>query len=468
MRPMTRRQFLQIGAGSLGAATLGTGALLTVVAGAAPRPGGGGGSGGTVVRNELQIPAAWGGGTLTAQAGVEAIGTGRTTNALRYNNQFPGPTIVVDKGSTFTAVLDNQLADHSMIHWHGLVVPEIHDGQPQDAVPAKGTRTYGPFPVDQRASLNFYHPHPHQHTASQVYFGLAGAFVIRDLDGEEADLPAVVREVPLLIRDASFDSAGNLAYGGKASGFLGKEPMVNGTLAPSLLVDRGIYRFRIVNAATARIFRLSLAGLTMHLIGNDGGLLPEAVAVETIDLSPGERADVLVDFRTAATKTAALRCALAGWTLLEFQVSDVVASSGSLVLPSPLSTITALPAPSGPVRRISFDGMTRVNGKVYDPNTPLFTVPAGVVEDWMFTTNGNAPHPVHVHGASFQVQGRTGGRGGVFPWEAGWKDTVLLHDGESVTVRLRFEDWQKGNRYLIHCHKLEHEDAGMMARFDVV
>jgi FtsP/CotA-like multicopper oxidase with cupredoxin domain len=60
------------------------------------------------------------------------------------------------------------------------------------------------------------------------------------------------------------------------------------------------------------------------------------------------------------------------------------------------------------------------------------------------------------------------GRARLFPWEGGWKDTVLLNDGETVAVKIRFEPWQRGQRYLIHCHKLEHEDAGMMAAFTVV
>ena len=297
-----------------------------------------------------------------------------------------------------------------------------------------------------------------------MYAGLAGAFVIRDEAGEEAVLPPAV-EVPLIIRDASFDSSGNLSYGGKASGFLGKEPMVNGTLAPALAVSRSVYRFRIVNAATARIFRLTIPGVPMHLIGNDGGLLPAASTPDTIDLSPGERADVLVDFRPVTLATAALRCGLAGWTLVEFTIPGSPVA-GSVELPSPLSTISLLGEPARR-RQISFDGMTRVNGRLFDPERPMFTVPAGDVEEWTFTTNGNAPHPVHVHGASFQVVQRTGGRGRLYPWEAGWKDTVLLNDGESVTVRIRFAAWQAGERYLIHCHKLEHEDAGMMARFDV-
>ena len=461
MSPMTRRQFLQIGAVGVGAASLGTGAL-SLVAGAAPR----GGGGTPTTRNKLTIPIGLAGSSLVAQAGRIGIGGGRETDVLLYNGQFPGPTIEVAKGSSFAATLTNRLADPSMIHWHGLIVPTAVDGQPQDAVPGDGgTKEYA-FPVNQRASLNFYHPHPHHHTGSQVYFGLAGAFIVRDdgSGGEEAFL-LNVPEYPLVVRDASFDSTKNLAYGGKASGFLGKEPMVNGTLAPYLDVDRAVTRFRIVNAATARIFRLTIPGLSMRIIGNDGGLLRAPFDLTTIDLSPGERVDVLVDLRATAAPIL-LRCALAGWDLLELRPTTTIVTDEPSI-PEPLSSPEVLGAPVT-TRQFSFDGMTRINGKVYDPDVPLFTVPAGQVEEWTFTTNGNAPHPVHVHGASFQVIDRTGGRNARFPWETGWKDTVLLNDGETVKVRIRFAAEQAGERYLIHCHKLEHEDAGMMARFDVV
>jgi len=81
--------------------------------------------------------------------------------------------------------------------------------------------------------------------------------------------------------------------------------------------------------------------------------------------------------------------------------------------------------------------MSRINGNVYDINRIDFQVPFGQTELWRFTTGGNAPHPVHVHGASFQVVSRSGGRGVLYPWEQGWKDTVLLQDGESVDVLVR-------------------------------
>jgi FtsP/CotA-like multicopper oxidase with cupredoxin domain len=131
-----------------------------------------------------------------------------------------------------------------------------------------------------------------------------------------------------------------------------------------------------------------------------------------------------------------------------------------------LSTITRLTNPVR-TREFSFDGMGKINGKEYALNRIDFQVPFGQVERWRFKTGGNAPHPVHVHGASFQVQSRTDGRGNmVFPWEAGWKDTVLLQDRETVEVLVRFDGYR--GLYLMHCHKLEHEDAGMMTNFEVI
>jgi FtsP/CotA-like multicopper oxidase with cupredoxin domain len=74
-----------------------------------------------------------------------------------------------------------------------------------------------------------------------------------------------------------------------------------------------------------------------------------------------------------------------------------------------------------------------------------------------------------VHGASFQLVSRTGGRGRVLPWETGWKDTVLLNDKETVDILIRFDHFhgEYDGQYVIHCHQLEHEGAGMMANFVV-
>ncbi len=56
--------------------------------------------------------------------------------------------------------------------------------------------------------------------------------------------------------------------------------------------------------------------------------------------------------------------------------------------------------------------------------------------------------------------------GRLFPWEGGWKDTVLLNDKETVDVLIRFDRYR--GLYVMHCHQLEHESMGMMANFEVV
>lgn len=413
-----------------------------------------------VTRNWLRIPPTTSpeGLTLTAAPAVTDLG-GTSSKVLAYNASMPGPTIVATRGDAATIRLVNGLSEPTITHWHGLVVGEEDDGGPFFSVAPGGSFDYA-FTVGQRAGLNFYHPHPHMLTGKQVNLGLAGAFIVRDAEEAALGLPTGAREVPLLLRDATLDSLGNVVYKPRSGGFDGQIPLVNGTRDPVLAVDGEVYRFRIVNGANARIFALTMSdGSAFTLIGNDGGLLEAPATLTRIDLAPGERADVLVSF--AGVKTRTLRDARSGWALLEFRV--IAAGAGQI----PSLALPAIPTLSTPMttRTFSFDGMSRINGRVFAHDRIDFEVPFGVTERWRFSTNGNAPHPVHVHGASFQVQSRSGGRGRVFEWERGWKDTVLLEDGETVDVLIRFDGFR--GRYVIHCHKLEHEDMGMMAAFRV-
>src|SRR6266508_2099037 len=376
---------------------------------------------GTVTRYPLHLPPTTAPASLTlAEApAVVDLGGGSHSNVWAYNGFFPGPSIVARSGDTASIHLVNGLSEETITHWHGMIVDERNDGGPRYAIAPGASYDYA-FTINQRACLNWYHPHPHMLTGEQVNLGLAGAFIVRDSVEDALGLPFGAHEVPLIIRDATLDSAGNLQYKPRSGGFDGQIPLVNGTRNPYLAVDQSVYRFRVLNGANARIFGLALSsGAPFTLIGNDGGLL---------------------EFRVVAPGTG---------------------SVPTLSLP----TITKL---SNPVttRTFSFDGMSKINGKLFDLNRIDFQVPFGQTERWRFITNGNAPHPVHIHGASFQVQSRTGGRGQVFPWERGWKDTVLLEDRETVEVLIRFDAFR--GKYLIHCHKLEHEDMGMMSNFEVV
>jgi FtsP/CotA-like multicopper oxidase with cupredoxin domain len=457
---LSRRAFLGATAGS--AAWFAAGGLSGLFTGAtmaarAPAP----------TRNPLYLPPTSSPTAFQLSAAPSRVdlGGGKLSNAWTYNGLMPGPTLRARTGDSATITLRNGLpTEPTITHWHGMLVDHPNDGHPMAAIAPGGTYAYS-FPIRNRAALNWYHPHPHMLTGEQVALGLAGAFIINDPVEDALHLPGGSHEVPLVIRDTTFDNTGNMAYKPRSGGFLGNVPLVNGTRDPYLDVDTALYRFRVLGGANARIFRLGLSsGAAFRLIGNDGGLLESASSITTADLAPGERLDLLVDFRALPVGTKVLlRDSLAGWDLLEFRVTRNV--SDTTVIPTALSTITRLTNPLT-TRSFSFDGMTKINGREYDMNRIDFDVPFGQVERWRFTTNGNAPHPVHVHGASFQVVSRSGGRNQTFPWETGWKDTVLLNDRETVEVLIRFDSYR--GLYLMHCHKLEHEDMGMMSNFVVV
>jgi len=89
------------------------------------------------------------------------------------------------------------------------------------------------------------------------------------------------------------------------------------------------------------------------------------------------------------------------------------------------------------------------------------------------------PHPIHVHGVQFRVierrispqdvRARQVAPAGLGPQDLGSTDTVLVWPGETVRIAMDFaQPFQGEQRYMVHCHNLEHEDMGMMLAFAVV
>ena len=288
---LTRRTFVRGAAAAV--AALGAGGVPWTVL--AQRGGGGGGA---VSRNPLYKPPIFSPNIgLRAAPAVVDVGGGKLSSVLAYNGVLPGPTFHAQRGDSAGILFTNGLGEATTVHWHGMIVPGgATDGHPRYTVAPTASQPYN-FTINQRACLNWYHPHPHMLTGKQVNLGLAGAFIVNDPEEAALGLPSGAYEVPLILRDANFDSAGNLAYNPTSSGFFGKTALVNGTRDPYLAVDRGVYRFRVLNGSNARVFRIALSnGALFTVIGNDGGLLPSAAQVPAIEFGPGERLDLLVDF----------------------------------------------------------------------------------------------------------------------------------------------------------------------------
>ena len=115
---------------------------------------------------------------------------------------------------------------------------------------------------------------------------------------------------------------------------------------------------------------------------------------------------------------------------------------------------------------MNMTGMHRINGKTYEKNRIDETVAANTTEIWVFdNSQGNEPHPIHLHGVHFQLWERSGGRGQIIASESGWKDTVLVMPGEIVKIIIPFSTLT--GVFVFHCHNLEHEDDGMMLQYQL-
>ena len=415
------------------------------------------------------------------------IGGGLLAPVWAINGQVPSPLLRVRRGEPFRVTLRNQLPQDLILHWHGLAPPEDMDGHPRFAVGPGGSWAYD-FTVEDRAGTYWYHSHTHHHTAEQTYRGIAGLLLVDDDEEAALDLPTGPREIPLILQDRRVDGSGIPFYSpvgpSLMAGYMGTEPFGNGVRRPFLEVDSALYRFRVLNGSNARIFRLGTReGRPLVLIGNDGGLIDEPHSLPWVDVAPAERVDVLLDLRDLEPGERVLLRSLpftmqggmgfmGGANLqgdpldaLELRITRKVEDSASIPL--------VLPPVPGPdvgsavrerIFRFTSQQMDhRINGRRFEIDRIDERVPFGETEIWTFINESGLPHPVHLHATHFRVVSRSGGRGQIFPWETGRKDTVLLHPFETVRVALRFTAHR--GLFLLHCHNLEHEDMGMMANF---
>jgi FtsP/CotA-like multicopper oxidase with cupredoxin domain len=444
---------------------------------------------------------------VTQRVAEVEILPGVRTPILGYDGIFPGPTFETRRGRPVVVRHRNELPVPTVVHLHGGHTPAEHDGWPLDLVLpvgdtsdwsghhgmvgdlAAGEREHR-YPNDQRAATLWYHDHRMDFTAPAVYRGLAGFHIVRDDEEDALALPRGERELPLMICDRAFADDGSFAYPGLDQGMrslpgvedewmegvLGDVVLVNGAPWPVHEVDAARYRLRLLNASNARRYRIALTvpgapAVPLVQIGSDGGLLAAPVTHEAIEMSPGERFDVVVDFSalpvgTEVTMVNGLDPGRAG-DVMRFRVVRRAADESRV--PERLADVEPLVAAGAPQRTFQFTrgavgdhrGWT-INGASFDPNTSLADIPLGRTEVWRFVTDVH--HPVHVHLDAFQVLRR--GNGKPSAYDGGWKDTVDVRPAEVVDVAVRFSD--HAGRFVFHCHNLEHEDMAMMATIRTV
>ena len=437
------------------------------------------------------------------------------TRQWAYNASVPGPTIHVRSGQALSIQWVNRLPTthflpvdttlhgaqppvpqvRTVAHVHGAKVPADSDGYPERWI-VPGQSVTHRYPNRQDAASLWYHDHAMGITRLNILAGLVGAYLIGDAVEDALGLPQDDCDWPLVLYDRTFTHDGQLHYPVSQDPrapwlpeFFGNTILCNGKLYPYLEVQARPYRFRIINAANARFFGLSLSHrMALHQIGTDVGLLPAAVTLARLELFPGERADVIIDF--GAMGGEEIHLLHEHEAILQFRVARREPALAQ-----------AWPKQLRPLRRIA-EGeavKTRVltlgeqddaagnahlmllNGLRWDQ--PVSEKPVlGSTEIWSLVNLTGDAHPIHLHLVRFQILDRrpfdvfahNAGHGIRYTGEAvaaadnecGWKDTVRADPGMVTRIIVRFEG--HCGRYVWHCHLLEHEDKEMMRPYEVV
>jgi spore coat protein A len=462
---------------------------------------------------------------------------------------YPGPTIEVQRGTPTTVRYENRLptshllsVDSSIVpqgdptvrtlaHLHGGFVSGADDGNPY-ATEFENEFRLGEvqtvtYPNEQPPATLWYHDHGVAVTRLNVYAGLAAYYLIRDEydTGEEpnpVDIPGGDFEIPIVIQDRTFTSAGQLFYPGPdwVPEFFGDTIVVNGAPFPFLDVEPRKYRFRFLNGSNSRFYHLGIAGgPPFHHIGSEGGMFDVPIETSRILMLPAERADVVVDFagfdgQDLVLKNAKLPSGVISPAspnipnIMKFRVGTSVSTPGPSTIPTSLPG--SLPSFGPPVREryitleevLDQDGepeMSLIDGLTFHEPVNI-QVPAGDIEDWLMINLSADTHPIHLHLPQFEVLSRrsfdvagyqtaldaeraagrpnpdptpfyTGGPLPLLTDDRGFKDTVTANPGVVTRIRSPF-DLPPGvagtQKYVFHCHILEHEDNDMMRPYEVL
>lgn len=248
-----------------------------------------------VGQNPLEIPDTLAGTNfqLSIKDSSRVLFPGFTTSTIGINGSYLGPTLIMNQGDFVQMNVENNLFDTTTLHWHGLHVPAQADGGPHIYILPGDTWTPS-FEVKDMAGTYWYHPHLHMMTAKHVTKGAAGFIIVRDPVEAALTLPRTygVDDIPLAIQTRAFDLQRQFIV----ESALDTHIFINGTSNPVKAVPANVIRLRLLNAATERSFNFGFSNnFPFTMIASDGGLLAAPVALTRLMLSPGERAEILVD-----------------------------------------------------------------------------------------------------------------------------------------------------------------------------
>ena len=396
------------------------------------------------------------------------------------------------------------------VHFHGLnIPPKCH----QDEV-IKTTIQPGdpPFeykfqiPKNDPPGLYWYHPHIHMFTATQVVGGAAGALIIGGLEQMRPEISGLAERV-FTLRQFNVPPPRN---GARApdSDDTGLQLSINfvpayvNVLPPIIQIKPGEKQlWRVLNATSTQFFALQLQvngiAQNMLLVALDGVPLLKPRTLSTVNIPPAGRAEFVVQ---GPPQNSVSRFVDLGFDTgpdgdpnPARLLAAVDSSPDAPAAPHHLPTVSRQKALTRfanlenvkpfTQRKLYFSEKTLSNGvteffitvdgqkrRLYDPNEPPAIITRqGAVEDWTIENRSKEVHAFHIHQIHFLVLDVNGK-----PADHVVRDTIHVPywtgsgPFPSVTLRMDFRDPETVGTFLYHCHILDHEDGGMMAKIKVL
>ncbi|MGA7624950.1 MAG: multicopper oxidase family protein [Candidatus Acidiferrales bacterium] len=444
--------------------------------------------------------------SLTLHAAITRDGK----DSFYFNGQAIAPTLRLSPGDQLKITYINDLPakpqercligpcmDMTNLHFHGLTVSP---DRPQDdvldmmAMPRQTLSYTVHIPKDHPPGLYWYHTHPHGESYQQVLDGMSGALVIEGIESYYPELVGLPEQI-LIVRGLSIEDdpqSADLKQRVEVSPDICAEVpkaakevyTVNGSLRPQIEIAPGERQFwRFVNATADRYLDLQLDGATFEIVATDGMPIvrhdrnhPKRVADHVL-LSPAGRLEAIVTGPTGpAHPHLTSRCVdtgSAGSSNPAMILADIVPrpagpstprASKSSLKPD-LKTVDVSAEEKMPPQFIATFTEDKngfyINGQKFTLDAaPMVRVRIGSYQHWRIVNASAELHPMHIHQVHFLAYAEND-KPIADPL---WMDTVNVPTGGTVDVIMDFTDPVIRGMSVFHCHLLNHEDKGMMAK----
>jgi suppressor of ftsI len=415
-------------------------------------------------------------GTIRAAWSTVMVGDSQY-ESLVFNDKYDSPLIRTRPGGVIKLTLDNQMAEKTALHFHGMQVSPLGHGDNIFKIiePSESWEFEIELPSDHPPGMYWYHSHFNKGSQRQVNGGIAGAIMV---DGMLDPFPELqgLQERFFVLRNFQKTLTGKLASD-MATGAPSIRT-INGQENPTVAMQPGATQvWHLANIASNQYFRLYFGGMPFRILSRDGNTATTIETVTELLIGPSARVSVLVDGPAVGTHTLDVLKATTGPAGDTYggQVLATIVSAGDSAPPTVItSTLNSEPDLRNAkiANRRSFvfqDGQDDpnsffINGLKFDFNRVNTTVKLGDTEEWVLSNPSGELHQFHIHQTDFQV---VAVNGKPVPF-VGYRDNVDIPTYGSVTVRIPFTNPVILGKYVYHCHILEHEDGGMMSVIQVV